>query len=275
MPLTVPSGVSRNVNAVWRIVNTGTGGSFDVQAACDNNFGFTGFTVPFNATEAAIQTLADTFGPDMVTVIGDADDFTLTFIGPLGHQPIAVSTDDSSLTGGATTATEQTAGSTAVGDYLSVQMIRDDPTGRSFNEDWLARNLQDMDEQILLLRGALPIGQDVVDDDFAIVFDVPAPFVTYSVIFNGDLTAPRTVTLPDTSLGNVNDHLMIVIQETTGDCDMTNTITVDAVGSDMILNAAAGPSPAGSYVISWPYASVTFMSPNDGQWMIVASGPVA
>ena len=115
-------------------------------------------------------------------------------------------------------------------------------------------------------------GFDIIDADFDIgsvwVEDLNVGYDAITTV----ITATRTITLPDTFVHNVNEHVYLWVADTSGSVSPTVKIQIVCAGSDTIVNAAAGPSPATEYDLVVPYGSVLLRSPNQGQWQIVAQG---
>jgi hypothetical protein len=77
------------------------------------------------------------------------------------------------------------------------------------------------------------------------------------------LTAARIVTLPASSAYPTGTHLLIL--DETGNCSVTNTLTVNAAGSDTIDGAALA-------VINQAYGFIGLESSGTGHWTVVDMG---
>lgn len=125
--------------------------------------------------------------------------------------------------------------------------------------------------------GSTPPVVIVLEDtsqDLNDVWPTPSPTGTVVVVMNS-MTAPHTVTLPDSEIfTDVGADLRVVIVDTSGSCSDANPISVVSVGDDLISNAGSGPAPDTTYEIAAPYGCLVLMIPSadDARKWVIVSG---
>ncbi len=105
---------------------------------------------------------------------------------------------------------------------------------------------------------------EVITNSRAAVSDAAyTALLTDRMIAYTTLTAPRVVTLPASGAYPTGTRLVIV--DESGNCSVTQTITANATGSDMINGAA-------SAVINQAYGFIGLESNGTGHWTIIDQG---
>jgi hypothetical protein len=114
-------------------------------------------------------------------------------------------------------------------------------------------------------------GQTLTDVDFDIGSQWTEPLIHYDIEYLA-LTATRTVTLPDTNIVSFTNSALFSFTDFAGDCSATIRLKIVCAGSDVIINAGAGPAPATEYDLVTPYATLLMRIVAAGFWEILAFG---
>jgi hypothetical protein len=114
-------------------------------------------------------------------------------------------------------------------------------------------------------------GSDVGDTDFDIGPAWTTPLIHFDIVYSA-LTATRTVTLPDTNVVSFTNSAILSFTDLTGNCAAGKKIKIVCAGSDVIINAGAGPAPATEYDLQTPYATLLMRIVAQGFWEILAFG---